>query len=95
MNWTLLKMETIPYEGRTLVMVFTYECQEEKYWLPVKMVASFTTESDKPQKDSTPPAENQFDTMQRSMPRSGSVTVVYSNYRINRGLSDELFEKKE
>ena len=88
-------METIPYEGRTLSMIFTYECQQEKYWLPSKLVVSFASESDKAEKDSSLSIDNQFEGFQRSAPRSGKVTVVYSNYKINIGLSDEIFEKKE
>jgi outer membrane lipoprotein-sorting protein len=94
-NWTVTKMETIPYEGRSLSMIFTYECQQGKYWLPSKLVASFASESDKAEKDSSTSLGNQIDAAQRSAPRSGKVTVVYSNYKINIGLSDELFEKKE
>jgi outer membrane lipoprotein-sorting protein len=94
-NWTITKMETVPYEERTLSMVFTYEYQNEKYWLPSKMVASFTSESDKGQKNTSPSIDNQFEGAQRSAPRSGKVTIVYSNYKINIGLSDEIFEKKE
>jgi outer membrane lipoprotein-sorting protein len=94
-NWTVKKIETIPYEGRTLSMIFTYECQQEKYWLPSKLIASFASESDKGQKDSSPSIDNQFEGAQRSLPRSGKVTVDYSNYKINIGLSDEIFEKKE
>jgi outer membrane lipoprotein-sorting protein len=94
-NWTITKIETIPYEGRTLSMIFTYECQQERYWLPSKMIVAFISESDKGQKDSTPSLDNQLENLQRSVPRSGTVTVVYSNYKINIGLSDEIFEKKE
>jgi len=94
-NWTITKIETIPYEGRTLSMIFTYECQQEKYWLPSKLIVSFASESDKTQKDTSSPVNNQFEGLQRSMPRNGTVTVVYSNYKINIGLSDEIFEKKE
>lgn len=95
MFWTITKIETIPYEGRTLSMTFTYEYQQQKYWLPSKLVVSFASDSDKMQKDSTPSLDSQLEGAQRSMPRSGTVTVVYSNYKINIGLSDELFEKKE
>jgi outer membrane lipoprotein-sorting protein len=94
-NWTITKIETNPYEGRTLSMIFTYECQQEKYWLPSKLVVSFASEMDKTQKDTSSPIDNQFEGLQRSMPRNGTVTVVYSNYKINIGLSDEIFEKKE
>ena len=94
-NWTITKMETIPYEGRSLTMTFTYECQLGKYWLPSKLVASFASESEKAEKDSSTSLGSQIDAAQRSVPRSGKVTVVYSNFKINIGLSDELFEKKE
>ena len=94
-NWTITKIETIPYEGRTLSMIFTYECQQEKYWLPSKLVVLFASESDKAQKDTSSPIDNQLEGIQRSMPRNGTITVAYSNYKINIGLSDEIFEKKE
>ena len=94
-HWTITKMETMPYEGRTLSMVFTYECQQEKYWLPSTLLVSFASESEKAQKDSLPQIDNQFEGLQRSAPRNGKVTIVYSNYKINIGLPDELFEKKK
>ena len=94
-NWTITKMETVPYEGRTLSMTFTYECHQEKYWLPSKLIVSFQSETEKVQKDSLPQLDNQFEGLQRAAPRSGKITVVYSNYKINIGLSDEIFEKKE
>ena len=99
-NWTITKMETIPYEGRTLSMIFTYECQQEKYWLPSKLIVSFASESDKVQENSSLSSspssiDNKFENLQRSAPRNGTVTIIYSNYKINIGLSDEIFEKKE
>ena len=94
-NWTIAKIETMPYEGRTLSMLFTYEYQQEKFWLPSKLIVLFASESDKTQKDASTPIDNQLEALQRSVPRSGTVTVVYSNYSINIGLSDELFEKKK
>ncbi len=94
-NWTITKIETIPYEGRSLAMAFTYDYMQKKYWLPSKLIVLFSSESDKAQKDSTPSIDTQFDSAQRFTPRSGTVTIVYSNYKINIGLSDEIFEKKE
>ena len=94
-NWTIAKIETIPYEGRTLAMLFAYECQEGKYWLPSTLTVSFASESEKGQKEPASSMDNQFENAQRSLPRSGKVTVVYSNYKINIGLSDEIFEKKD
>jgi len=29
------------------------------------------------------------------MPRKGNVTILYSDYKVNTGLSDEIFDKKK
>lgn len=94
-RWTVEKMETIPYQGRNLTVLFHYLRHEGRYWLPDTMRATFGfTVPD----TSANPFINQYapqmNEMQRQ-PRSGTVTVVYSNYRINVGLKDELFEKKK
>jgi outer membrane lipoprotein-sorting protein len=33
--------------------------------------------------------------MQRGVPRNGSVTILYSNYKVNAGLDDSVFEEKK
>ncbi len=96
-NWTIIKMETIPYQGRALTALFTYALQEGKYWLPQTLKISFEVSG----RDTTarriesdvanpPPLEE----MQRP-PRSGTITVSYSNYKVNVGLTDEFFKKKD
>lgn len=96
-NWTVAKIETAPYEGRTLSLVFSYELQQEKYWLPSKLVASFgvLTESEKTTKESMPAQAQQFEELQRAMPRTGNVTILYSNYKVNVGLDDSIFKKEK
>ncbi len=77
-------------------MLFTYALFEGKYWLPQSLKAEFEA----PGRDTTgvrsDPAiapSPQWDEMRRP-PRSGSVSLVYANYRINTGLGDEMFERK-
>ena len=96
-HWTIMKMETIPYQGRVLTMLFTYALFEGKYWLPQSMKVEFEA----PGRDTTgvrsDPAiapSPQWDEMRRPL-RSGSISLVYANYRINTGLGDEMFERKE
>lgn len=96
-NWTIIKMETIPYQGRVLTALFTYALQEGKYWLPQALKISFeasgrdtTTRRTEPDVASSPSLEE----MQRP-PRSGNITVSYSNYKVNVGLTDEFFKKKD
>jgi outer membrane lipoprotein-sorting protein len=96
-SWTITRTETIPYEGRTLSMVFKYERQQEKYWLPSQLIVSFgsITEGERASGDSAPEPSEQFHQMQRGMPRNGSVTILYSNYKVNAGIDDAVFEEKK
>ena len=96
-HWTIAKIETIPYEGRTLSTVFEYEFLQEKFWLPSKMIVTFgsTMEGEKVANDSISQPSEQFDQMQRGVPRNGSVTILYSNYKVNAGIDDSVFEEKK
>ncbi len=96
-HWTIAKIETIPREGRTLSIVFTYEFVQEKFWLPSKMIVIFgsTTEGEKTENDSISQPADQFSQIQRGVPRNGSATIQYSNYKVNVGLEDAVFEEKK
>jgi len=92
-NYTIARTETVPYEGRSVKMEFRYALQEGRYWLPERLQVDLTV----PQADSIAagqalavPGAPQLGGARRS-PRKGAVVVTYSNYRINTGLSDELF----
>jgi outer membrane lipoprotein-sorting protein len=96
--WTIAKMESVPYQGRILKLEFTYATQSGGYVLPQTLKASFEVAA----RDSTQrlldidlPNAPQLNEMNQRAPRSGSITVKYLEYRINVGLSDEIFEKKE
>jgi outer membrane lipoprotein-sorting protein len=96
-NWTIIKMETIPYEGRTLSIDFVFGLLQGRFWLPTSMKATFgvaSGETAKPGADTQPSPAPQLEEMQRA-PRSGSISIVYSNYKINVNLPDEIFERKE
>ena len=96
-HWTIAKIETIPYEGRTLSTVFDYKFLQEKFWLPSKMIVTFgtTMEGERLANDSISQPADQFSQMQRGVPRNGSVTILYSNYSVNVGLEDAMFEEKK
>lgn len=96
--WSIVKMETVPYQGRVLRLQFSYATQSGGYLLPQTLKATFeATVRDTTQRplDIEMPAGSQFDEMRQRIPRSGSITVKYLEYKINTGLSDEIFEKKE
>jgi outer membrane lipoprotein-sorting protein len=96
-NWTIAKMETVPYEGRTMTLRVSYELQQGKYWLPSRSVISFGSlaPSGKSTREELPQAAQQLEELKFAGPRNGTVTITYSNYRINVGLDDSIFEKNE
>jgi outer membrane lipoprotein-sorting protein len=96
--WTIAKMESVPYQGRVLRLEFTYATQSGGYVLPQTLKASFETSG----RDSTQrpldldlPNAPQIGELNQRAPRSGSIFVKYIEYKINTGLSDDIFEKKE
>ena len=96
-TWTIVRMETAPYQGRVLRLVFSYAEKAGGFLLPKAMKATFEVTA----RDSSArlfnldmPAAPQFDESPRPS-RSGSITVKYLEYKINVGLSDDLFEKRD
>jgi len=97
-NWTIVRAQATPYEGRILTLEFTYLYQGGTFWLPSRMKATFGTtvqESVRPRLDSNPSPAGQLEEIQRATPRSGSITINYMNYRINTNLPDSLFQAKD
>lgn len=90
-HWTVRKLETLPYEGRSVVVVFEHALVQETYYLPSKIVVTFDVpEMPSPEAGSQPGVS---ETPRRSSQRKGSVTVMYKDYQVNVGLSDDLFKE--
>jgi outer membrane lipoprotein-sorting protein len=95
--WTIARMETVPYQGRVLRFSFTYALQAGSFWLPETMKATYdVTAADSSVKrlDLDMPASPQLDEIRRPT-RSGSITVKYLDYKVNVGISDDVFEKRD
>ncbi|MBX2991333.1 MAG: hypothetical protein KF749_09195 [Bacteroidetes bacterium] len=88
-NWTVLGISSMQQGGRSIQTEFEYE-KLEGYWLPVRLTATLTVD--------TSEASTSDDVQQRRpsfAPRQGTIQIRYSDYRINSGLPDEIFEKKD
>ncbi len=89
LRWTIMRLESTLLDGRDMIVVFSYE-PVDSFLLPSAMEVRFTSESP----DTTIPSPF-FDepTPQRGRraPLTGSVFITYSDYRLNQGLSDEIF----
>ncbi len=97
-TWTVTRIRTIPYEGRLLTLDFVYSVQEGNFMLPTSLTARFDVLAESGARKSARPQaapDTPLDQMQSRAPRSGSIAIQYSNYRINTGLSDDIFLPKK
>ena len=93
--WTIVKMESVPYQGRVLRIAFTY-AETGGYWLPATLKATF----EMAERDTTMKRLDlglqapQLEELQRPI-RNGTIFVKYLDYKINTGFSDDVFAKPE
>jgi len=94
-NYTITRTTSAPYRGRAVTVQTSYGYYEDRFWLPERMMVTFTaTAPDTSSVEEFPiPGKPQLEEFRRP-PRNGSMDVRYSNYRVNPGLSDDLFKKE-
>ena len=97
-RWTPERLEIPQADGRVMQAVFTYDSFDE-CWLPTELAVSFAMA---PQDTTMAVPANPFAapdqplrSQQRGGQRKGTVTVRYSDYRVNTGLSDDIFVQPE
>jgi outer membrane lipoprotein-sorting protein len=92
-HWTAERIVTNTVDGRSIAATFRY-VQVEDFWLPSHLdVTLASAEQDSSQ---LPPWEAQPGTSSRRRgPLKGTLEIRYSNYRVNTGLSDDLFHTRE
>lgn len=90
-QWTVASVVMPQTDGRQMKADFTYTNVGE-YFLPSSLTVSFT--SDTASQELPDPFAN-LPTLQRrsQAPRTGTIKVIYSDYQVNTGLKDELFDK--
>ena len=87
-RWVVTRFESTPSDVRKVAVDLEYETVDGKYILPSKVEARMDTQQ--PPDSSTERMYNP-----QRMPRKGTASVMYSDYKVNTGLSDEIFEKKK
>jgi outer membrane lipoprotein-sorting protein len=91
-RWMPDRLASTLVNGREILATFTYQ-QIEGHWLPSQLVVKMTSS----EKDTTEmsPLDQSMPIPRPPLARNGTVTIGYSDYRINTGLPDELFIPKE
>ena len=87
-RWVVTHFESSPSEVRKVIADLEYEKIGGKYILPSKVELRMETQQSA---DST--AEKMYPPQR--MPRKGKTVILYSDYKVNTGLSDDIFQKKE
>ena len=90
--WKPTRIVTSLFDGRTMTATFRYE-EQSGHLMPSLLTVQFES----PARDTTEQDSNidEASPIQRPrMPRNGMITIRYSDYQINTGLSDDIFDKK-
>ncbi|MDL1892925.1 hypothetical protein FBQ87_08545 [Sphingobacteriales bacterium CHB3] len=88
-NWTVLRIASLQPGGRNIQTDFEYE-KLEGYWLPVRLTATLAVDTSE-----ASVSDNVQQRRPSLVPQQGTIQIRYSDYRINSGLPDELFEQKK
>jgi outer membrane lipoprotein-sorting protein len=90
-RWTIERVHSPLFDGRTMSAEFTHERIGSVY-LAKEIVVKF----DAPDvgETETHPETPLYYRPPGQLPRKGTITIRYSNYRINSGLSDEMFKSR-
>jgi outer membrane lipoprotein-sorting protein len=92
-RWIILKIDSVTWEGQSVVVEFRYKRFQDKYWLPVTAVADVDLGSFKG--FSSFHGGPGWDQAGRTAPeeRKGTIHIRFYDYRINKGIPDSIFKK--
>lgn len=91
-NYTIRKISALSSNSGKLEAEFVYTHFEGKYWLPSKMEATFETRSFRFPRLRKMDRDIKNDAPQK---REGKITIYYSNYLVNKGIDDKIFEENK
>jgi len=91
-QWTITKMNTISWQGQTAEFLFEYELIKKKHYMPKKIVADLNLAGFKGFAHRRNMQTDKKDTEEKKEDKRGKLTVLFSNYKINKGISDKIFE---
>jgi outer membrane lipoprotein-sorting protein len=93
-NWVPKKIGSEPNEKRNLNVTFEHSWFENKYYMPSKIFFSYEIpdipEADIPKN----PSEKGSKMYKGGKGGKGSVSITFVSYKINTGLSDDIFKEK-
>lgn len=95
-HWSPKKMEITGWEGGTVLVQIEHAIVEGKYWLPKSTLVELNIPSKTPKRRVFESLDD-FDARKERLsvrPRKGTVSISFRDYKVNTGLCDEIFERK-
>jgi outer membrane lipoprotein-sorting protein len=93
LKYFIRNVESTTKQGGNIKINLTYD-KNRKVPLPDKVKFSFNMNDEKPGKEIKDP-DNNVRKQMNAQNISGDVYIYYSNYKINKGLSDSIFSKEK
>jgi outer membrane lipoprotein-sorting protein len=88
----IIRMESTKKPTGTFTIDFTYEKYDDNYELPSQMEFTFTVDRMMFPRRMDGQSDTDDDNDKESDSTTGKVYITYTNYKVNQGLPDELFE---
>ncbi len=95
-NYVIIKVESTARPSGTFTIDFDYEKTTTDFYLPSKMTFTFPADQMLIRKSIRDPfnsSENKNGSEKEEDEKMGKVTVSYSNYVVNKGISDDIFKE--
>lgn len=87
-EWLVMKISATGWQGHVSKIAFEYKKIDDKYHLPISAEADISM----PGRKRMPPGMNDIAPDEKDKSREGKLLIQFSNYKINSGFSDKIFE---
>lgn len=94
-RWIFLKVHTVSWRGLSAHVDFEYALFQDKYWLPVSAIAIINFAGFKGFSPYYKMLGREKENASESGDKTGRITIQFSDYKINVGLSDSIFEQQK
>ena len=92
-KWVIRRLESISWQGQKTEVRFNYTKVQSEYWLPAETIANLTISGFRGMAGMMQMPKNSD--INSNEGRTGKLTIRFSNYKINRGLPDSIFEQEK
>jgi len=91
-NYTISRLSGVSSRSGRVDASFSYQLVEGKYWLPERIKVNFEIKNLRLMRQRK--LNKDFKIVDDS-PKVGSISLIYSNYIVNKGIDDKIFEEKK